>query len=1169
LSIPVFISGRNRPAVHILVSALFLLFISSGVSTVVFAQNPVFPGGFLETANSSEVRPRLTAAQIQALLPSRGLFNLPTPYNTDAIRITNGGDCGGNDCVMSVGYSYWANINNHVGSDTMLIFLGLNRNSGGGGPTLFSYNKLTDQVTKLGPLFDPSSPFSYASGEQWYFSATLPNALYILSGSKLLRYDVMTHQFTTVVDAASSLGPGVYLWQTHSSADDRVHAGTVRSSATYDMLGCFAYREDTGQFSYYPERGVLDECHLDKSGRWLVMLDNVDLLYGEDNRIIDLQMGTETLLLDQLGAAGHADMGYGYMVAEDNWAALPGAVRRWNLGVVPPVGLLVYAMTDWGAGVGHIAHGNAVAGVAPEQQYVCSSDANRADIPRANEIVCYRLDTSLDVLVVAPVMTDLDASGGGDDYSKRPKGNLDVTGRYFIWATNMGGGRQDAFVVKVPSHLLLGTGLDVTPPVVSIGAPSAGAVVTGSVPVTAIATDDVGVDGVQFRLDGASLGTEVTSPPWTVTWNTASAASGSHTLSAVARDAAGHSTVSAGVAVTVGNAAAPPLISSVAASGVSSTGATVIWTTDVVSDSQVEYGPTTGYGSVTPLQPSLVTAHVATLSGLGAETLYHYRVRSRDAAGQLSVSGDQTFTTPAAGGGLVGFWRFEESAGTALDSTPNHYDGTLVNGPLHSQGWSGQGLQFDGQDDLVNVPHRAALNGFPLTVVASVKTLATGIHGIVNKYYPSSLNGYQIFTNGGNLCAWYFRDASNYVYDGTSCTLAVPGYNDGNWHQVALVVDAAGGRLFVDGALKSSRPWTGSPGAASTTQELAFARYPGTATPYFPGTLDEVRVYDRALTAPDVQALFGAPPVISAVASSGITNSTASITWNTDTASDRQVEYGPTSSYGSSTTRQSTLATSHQVSLGGLTSGTTYHYRVVSRDATGRVSVSADYNFITTRIGGGPPLGNWRFEDVAGKALDSSANHFDGSLVNGPLWTQGWTGQGIQFDGANDFVKVPHRNALNAFPLTIVASVRTLSAGQQGIVNKYYAGSFNGYQLFTNGGNLCATYFRNASNYVYDGTECTLAVPGYNDGRWHQVAFVVDATGGRVFVDGVLKSSRAWTGTPGAPSNKRVLSFARYPGTPAPFLMGSLDEVSLYGRDLTAIEIKSLYDQAVAGGAVN
>lgn len=78
----------------------------------------------------------------------------------------------------------------------------------------------------------------------------------------------------------------------------------------------------------------------------------------------------------------------------------------------------------------------------------------------ADEIICFSLDASrnadgsLDVLVVAQVMTNPDAAGGqdrgGDDYEKLPRGNFDVTGRYFIWTTNMGGDRLDAFIVKCP-----------------------------------------------------------------------------------------------------------------------------------------------------------------------------------------------------------------------------------------------------------------------------------------------------------------------------------------------------------------------------------------------------------------------------------------------------------------------------------------------------------------------------------------------------------------------------------------------------------------------------------------------------------------------------------------------------------------------------------------------
>ncbi|HKP87893.1 MAG TPA: Ig and FN3 domain-containing protein, partial [Blastocatellia bacterium] len=95
----------------------------------------------------------------------------------------------------------------------------------------------------------------------------------------------------------------------------------------------------------------------------------------------------------------------------------------------------------------------------------------------------------------------------------------------------------------------------------------------------------------------------------------------------------------------------PPVISAVAVTNITANAATINWTTNEASDTQVEYGTSTGYGSSTQLNTSMVTAHSANLSGLVAGTLYHYRVRSRDAAGNLAVSGDQTFATAGSGGG--------------------------------------------------------------------------------------------------------------------------------------------------------------------------------------------------------------------------------------------------------------------------------------------------------------------------------------------------------------------------------------------------------------------------------------------------------------------------------------------------------------------------------------
>src|SRR5438876_1121399 len=189
---------------------------------------------------------------------------------------------------------------------------------------------------------------------------------------------------------------------------------------------------------------------------------------------------------------------------------------------------------------------------------------------------------------------------------------------------------------------------DTTPPTASITAPTAGTTVAGTVTVAATAADNVGVVGVQFKLNEVNLGPEDTTNTYSISWDTTTVGNGSYTLTAVARDAAGNAATSAGITVTVNNDLTQPDLSCVTASATGPASATITWTTDEPADSQVEYGLTTGYGSASALDAGKVTAHTVSLTGLAAGSLYHYRVKSKDAAGNLAVSSDAVFTTAPA-----------------------------------------------------------------------------------------------------------------------------------------------------------------------------------------------------------------------------------------------------------------------------------------------------------------------------------------------------------------------------------------------------------------------------------------------------------------------------------------------------------------------------------------
>ncbi|OGS24907.1 MAG: hypothetical protein A2297_03665 [Elusimicrobia bacterium RIFOXYB2_FULL_48_7] len=89
-------------------------------------------------------------------------------------------------------------------------------------------------------------------------------------------------------------------------------------------------------------------------------------------------------------------------------------------------------------------------------------------------------------------------------------------------------------------------------------------------------------------------------------------------------------------------------------------------------------------------------------------------------------------------------------------------------------------------------------------------------------------------------------------------------------------------------------------------------------------------------------------PSVSGVAAQNITANTATIIWTTDEGATTLVEYGRTASYGRQTIEDTALVAAHSASLTGLIENSEYHYRVISRDASGNETVSADYTFNTS-----------------------------------------------------------------------------------------------------------------------------------------------------------------------------------------------------------------------------
>ena len=242
---------------------------------------------------------------------------------------------------------------------------------------------------------------------------------------------------------------------------------------------------------------------------------------------------------------------------------------------------------------------------------------------------------------------------------------------------------------------------------------------------------------------------------------------------------------------------------------------------------------------------------VPNIPGSSTKTIYMYY-------GNLSATSESNATNTFIRviDGVVGSWHFDEGSGTtAYDTSGNDNDGTIY-GATWTDGKFGKALSFDGVDDYVEVPDSDSLDLQTLTLEVWNKLDALSDTGVLYKRsgLPGSLGtnaNYQMEIyppgDGNYYFAFSYRDGSSWqnVYS-TNTPIET-----GKWYHVVMTFDSGTGRVYINGKLDAEK--TGLPSLVTNDYHLVI----GAAwNDYFNGIIDEVRIYNRALTPEEISDLY-------------------------------------------------------------------------------------------------------------------------------------------------------------------------------------------------------------------------------------------------------------------------------------------------------------------------
>lgn len=554
-----------------------------------------------------------------------------------------------------------------------------------------------------------------------------------------------------------------------------------------------------------------------------------------------------------------------------------------------------------------------------------------------------------------------------------------------------------------------------------------------------------------------------------------------------------------------------------------------------------------------------------------------------------SVSIARTYDLPLccddvcqAGPEPAGWWKFDESSGsTVLDSSGNDNNGVIQGTYSRVAGACGDALYFDGETTYVLVPDSATLDtSDKVTLCAWVyPELPVNKSGNTGEY----LNYVSIFDKGNqNYDNYEFfmqktETVSKFTFesdDRLDSLSAIP-YEYNRWQHLACVVDtgAGTGTVYIDGSgvgtfevpdslLPNNEP-------VYIGMQKISGSYPDWATFNFKGKLDEVMLYTTALTAGQVQEIYGKctppPAPVADFSADQMTGSAPLIVNFTDLSTNTPDTWFWDFGDGETSTEENP---SHTYISDGI-----YNVSLRAGNAGGYdTEIKSSYIAVT---GLPSPVGWWKFDEGSGgTATDSSGNDNDGSIKGTYSRVNGACGDGLYFDGTSTYVLVPNDDTLDA-PKSLSYAAWLMPeppVNPGGMASQYLnftslickgSQDEDNYELFIrnlNGGTKLSFETESGGYKEYSTSGFT-----YEFGEWQHVAFVADTDTGvaKLYMNGEPVKTVTSSLPDSFDTNNNALTIG-IQQMYSPYLFrykGVMDEVMLYTIALTDDQVREIYGE--------